>query len=88
MKHNMFYQGQHRTFDVNLGMKIGKSIYILATHETPRNKEDIIEFFMASTLEDAVRNAILSDYFEKNDGIYIICGDGQVAYVTSDPIKE
>lgn len=88
MKHNMFYQGQHRTFDVNMGMKISKSVYILANYETPRNKEDIIDFFMASTLEDAVRTAILSDYFKKNDGIYIICNDGQVVYVTSDPMPE
>jgi len=84
----MFYQGQHRTFDVNMGMKISKSIYILASHETPRSKSDIIQFFMASSLEDAVREGILSDHFKENNYIYIICGDGQVVHVTPDAIKE
>ena len=88
MKHTMFYRGQLRTFDVNLGMKIGHSVFILSSHETPRNKDDIIEFFMSSTLEDAIRNAILSDYFEKNGKIYVITGDGQVAYITPDPLPE
>lgn len=88
MKHNMFYQGEHRTFDVNLGMKIGHSVYILTNHETPRNKDDIIEFFMASTLEDAIKEAILTDFFKENDYIFVICGDGQIAHITSDPLLE
>lgn len=87
MKHTMFLNGDHRTIDVNHEMKICKSIYILSAHDTPREKEDVIEFFMASSLEDAVRHAVLSDYFKENVEVKLITGDGQVYELTLDPKK-
>jgi len=84
----MFLYGERNTIDVSCGMKIGHSPYVLCAHETPRNISDIIDFFMVSTLEDAVRRAVLSDYFKENGYVMLITGDGQVYELNLDPKKK
>lgn len=85
MKHKMFLHGQRVTVDANFGTKMGNSPYLLCGHENPRNKEDIIEIFFASTLETALKHAVLFDFFEENKYINLITGDGQIVRLTLDP---
>ena len=81
----MFLNGNRVVVDANFGTKIGTSPYFLCGHENPRSKEDIIEMFFASTIETAVKHAVLFDFFKDNGYINLITGDGQIVRLTLDP---
>ena len=85
MKQPMFLRGKRVVVDANFGTKMWSSVYFLCGHENPRNKEDIIEMFFGSTLETAIKHAVLFDFFKDNDYINLITGDGQIIRLTLDP---
>ena len=80
----MFLHGNRVIVDANFGTKMGNSPYLLCGHENPRNKEDIIDVFFASTLEAALKHAVLFDFFKENNYINLITGDGQIVRLTLD----
>ncbi|MCK4666906.1 hypothetical protein KAU33_09165 [Candidatus Dependentiae bacterium] len=85
MKQPMFLHGKRLVVDANFGTKMGTSPYLLCGHENPRLKEDIIEIFFASTIEAAIKYAVLFDFFNDNGYINLITGDGQIVRLTLDP---
>lgn len=81
----MFLHGKRVVIDANFGTKMGNSPYLLCGHENPRDKNDIIDMFFASTLEVAIKYAVLFDFFKENNFINLITGDGQIIRLTLDP---
>ena len=85
MKQPMYLHGNRVVVDANFGTKMGNSPYFLCGHENPRGKEDIIDMFFASTIEAAIKYAVLFDFFKENNYINLITGDGQIIRITLDP---
>lgn len=84
MKQNVYINRKLVAVDISIGMKIGHSLYVLSSNDTPRDKNNIIELFMASTLEEAVRFATEHEFFKVNGWINLITGDGQVCRITQE----
>ncbi|MCK5020976.1 MAG: hypothetical protein KAS32_28435 [Candidatus Peribacteraceae bacterium] len=84
MKQNIFIGTERKTVDISIGIKNGHSTYVVSEHDSPRNKDVIIDVFMASDLEAAIKKAIKYDHFLKTGWINLITGDGQVCRITLD----
>lgn len=84
MKLQAFYNGERKTFDLNFGIKLGYSPYILCEHDSPRDLNSVIDILTEPDIEAAVKKAILTDYFNDNGYINVITGDGQVIRVEGD----
>ena len=81
----MFLHGKRVIVDANFGIKMGNSPYLLCGHDNPRNKEDIIDIFFASSIETALKHAVVFDFFKDNGYINLITGDGQIVRLTLEP---
>lgn len=87
MKLTVRLNNEKKQLDIDFGIKIGHSLYVLCGFDSPHDKEDIIDFFMESTLEKAVKRAVLTDFFKENEYINLITGDGQVCKITIDVVN-
>ena len=87
MKHIVRIDGENTPIDIDFGIKIGHSVYILCAHDSPHGKKDIIDIFMKSTLEKAVVVASSTEFFKETGFINLITGDGQVCRITREEVK-
>ena len=70
--------------DVGFGCKMGYSPYIVSERANATDLHQILSYFVAPTLEDAVKKIVRAGLLKESKPLYLITGDGQEIRLTID----
>jgi len=68
--------------NANFGCKFAKSVYIVANRHSATSFDEIIDYFMESDIESAIRRVVEKRLFQKFHTLYLMTGDGQEVRLT------
>ena len=90
MKTNIYTDGKYIEITARFGEKMGYSPYFVTSSWSPNKKEDIMDFFCASTTEAAIKYTAQKflPQIQLGDRIALITGDGQVIDLTIEKEKK
>ena len=68
--------------DAGFGCKMGYSPYLVSERSNPTQLDEIVSYFVAPTIEDAIKKIVRAGMLNEEKPLYLITGDGQEIRLT------